>query len=105
MPFDDFFDLVRGGDEKNSRIWKKYLSRLADAVRNINTVIDSDVIISGFLAPYLSRQDLDFMKEKTTQTPFFNNREIDIVRGKFGEIAPAVGAALPFVKKVAAMSE
>ncbi len=105
MPFDDFFDLVRGGDKKNSRIWKKYLSRLADAVRNINTVIDSDVIISGFLAPYLFRQDLDFLKEKTTQTPFFNNREIDIVRGKFGEIAPAVGAALPFVKKVAAMSE
>ncbi|MDO4156937.1 MAG: ROK family transcriptional regulator [Oscillospiraceae bacterium] len=99
ISFDDFFRLVRSGDSKYSAIWDEYLSNLADAIRNINTVIDSDIIISGFLAPYLDTSDIDALKKKITSLPFFCDRNADIIIGQYGEIAPAVGAALPFVKK------
>lgn len=75
------------------------MSKLADAIRNVNTVIDSDVIISGFLAPYFTETDFTNLKQKVTSSPFFNDREINIILGQYGEIAPAIGAALPFVKK------
>ena len=99
ISFEEFFHLVRSGDAKYNYIWEEYLSKLADAIRNVNTVIDSDVIISGFMAPYFTEIDFTNLKQKVTFSPFFNDREINIILGQYGEIAPAIGAALPFVKK------
>lgn len=99
MSFDTFFQAVRRGDLKCKEVWTKYLSRLAGAVRNINTVVDSDVIISGFLAPYFTEEDIKELQDYITAAPFFAGREIRIIQGQYGEIAPSVGAALPFVKR------
>ena len=60
--------------------------------------MDSDVILSGFLVPYLTEADLEFLRQKVTELPFFAERNITILLGKHGEFAPAIGAALPFVK-------
>ena len=91
--------MVRSGDSKCREVWDEYLSKLADAVRNMNTVIDCDVIISGYLASYLDESDIKSLKQKITSLPFFCGRDVDIKLGQYGEIAPAVGAALPFVKR------
>ena len=40
-------------------IWQDYLKHLAFAMRNLNMIIDSPIIISGYLAPYLVQEDLD----------------------------------------------
>ena len=96
--FEDFFHSVRKNEPQSKAIWEEYLSKLADAVRNVNTVIDSDVILSGFLVPYFTEADLNFLKQKITALPFFAERDITILLGKHGEFAPAIGAALPFVK-------
>ena len=61
--------------------------------------MDSDVILSGFLVPYLTEADLEFLWQKVTELPFFAERNITILLGKHGEFAPAIGAALPFVKR------
>lgn len=95
----DFFRSVRSGDLKCREVWDEYLSNLAYAIRNMNTVIDCDVIISGYLAPYLDESDIKSLKQKITSLPFFCGRDVDIILGQYGEIAPAVGAALPFVKR------
>ena len=34
-------------------IWQDYLKHLAFAMRNLNMIIDSPIIISGYLAPCL----------------------------------------------------
>lgn len=99
LSFGDFFRLVRSGDSKCREVWDEYLSKLAGAVRNMNTVIDCDVIISGYLASYLDESDIKSLKQKITSLPFFCGRDVDIKLGQYGEIAPAVGAALPFVKR------
>lgn len=97
--FEEFFKAVRTGDMYSKEIWTKYLSKLADAMRNINTVIDSDVIISGFLAPYFTAEDIAELQRNIASNPFFADREINIILGQYGEAASAIGAALPFVKK------
>lgn len=99
VTFESFFKSVRTHGAGSAAIWKEYLSKLADAIRSINTVIDSDIIISGFLAPYFTQEDLTELKNNICSVPFFANREIRIIHGQYGETAPAVGAALPFVKK------
>ena len=96
--FESFFQSVRENEPKSKAIWEMYLSKLAAAIQNVNTVIDSDVILSGFLVPYLTEADLEFLKQKITEPPFFAERDITIQLGKHGEFAPAIGAALPFVK-------
>lgn len=98
--FESFFQSVRENEPKSKAIWEMYLSKLAAAIRNVNTVIDSDVILSGFLVPYLTEADLEFLKQKITEPPFFAERDITIQLGKHGEFAPAIGAALPFVKRI-----
>lgn len=99
LSFEAFFQSVRNGDAKCNTIWAAYLSKLADAIRNINTVIDSDVIISGFLAPYFTESDFTELQHNIAGVPFFADREINLILGQYGEVAPAIGVALPFVKK------
>ncbi|MFR7472644.1 MAG: ROK family transcriptional regulator [Ruminococcus sp.] len=98
--FKAFFASVRENEPQSKAIWEEYLSNLAAAIRNVNTVMDSDVILSGFLVPYLTEADLEFLKQKITEPPFFAERDITIQLGKHGEFAPAIGAALPFVKRI-----
>lgn len=97
--FEAFFQSVREHDPSSNAIWEAYLSKMAAAIRNVNTVMDSDVILSGFLVPYLTTEDLEFLKQKITSLPFFAERDIHIQLGKHGEFAPAIGAALPFVRR------
>ena len=97
--FAAFFQSVRTCEPSSNVIWNAYLSHLAAAIRNVNTVIDSDVILSGFLVPYFTEADLKFLKQKITALPFFAERDIKIQLGKHDEFAPAIGAALPFVKR------
>ena len=96
--FEVFFASVRENEPQSKVIWEEYLSKLADAIRNVNTVMDSDVILSGFLVPYFTEADLKFLEQKIAALPFFAERDITILLGKHGEFAPAIGAALPFVK-------
>lgn len=97
--FAAFFQSVRTCEPSSNAIWNAYLSHLAAAIWNVNTVIDSDVILSGFLVPYFTEADLKFLKQKITALPFFAERDIKIQLGKHDEFAPAIGAALPFVKR------
>lgn len=62
LPVKEFFPLLR---EKKSpqltQIWEDYLNYLAFAMKNLNMVIDAPVIISGYLAPYFTEEDIDFL--------------------------------------------
>ena len=59
MPVKEFFPLLR---EKKSpqiiQIWKDFLNHLAFAMKNLNLVIDAPIILSGYLAPYFTEEDI-----------------------------------------------
>ena len=67
-------------------IWQNYLKHLAFAMRNLNMIIDSPIIISGYLAPYLVPEDLNMLLHL-------------LLVGTHGQYTPAIGAALHYINR------
>ena len=100
IPAKEFFPLLR---EKKSpqiiQIWKDYLNHLAFAMKNLNLVIDSPIILSGYLAPYFTEEDIKYLAEHLhTAAPFILDKT-QILVGTNGQYTPAIGAALHYVEK------
>lgn len=100
MTIKEFFPLLR---EKRSpqliQIWEDYLKHLAFAMKNLNLVIDAPIIISGYLAPYFTEDDITYLLEHiNTGAPFTLNKD-QILVGTHGQYTPAIGAALYYVEK------
>lgn len=85
-----------------SSLWSDYLKHLAFAIRNLNIIIDGDIIISGYLAPFFREEDVSYLLEQiNASSPFPLDRE-QILIGKQGEYTPAVGGTLAFIDEFAA---
>ena len=94
----EFFSQLR---EKNSprlsQIWADSLNHLAFAMKNLNLVIDAPIILSGYLAPYFTEEDISYLLTRIqTASPFPLDRS-QILVGTHGQYTPAVGAALFYV--------
>ena len=64
MPVKEFFPLLR--EKKSPRLaehWEDYLNHLAFAMKNLNLIIDAPIIISGYLAPYFTEEDIEYLTE------------------------------------------
>ena len=100
MNIKDFFSLLH---EKKSpqltQIWKDYLNHLAFAMKNLNLIIDAPIIISGYLAPYFTEEDIAYLaKYINVSAPFALNKE-QIFVGTNGQYTPDIGAALFYVNQ------
>ncbi len=72
MPIKEFFNLLHQTHAPNlTQIWRDYLDHLAFAIRNLNLVIDSPVIISGYLAPYFQEADMHYLLSKINENSLF----------------------------------
>ena len=100
MAIKEFFPLLR---EKKSpqliQIWEDYLKHLAFAMKNLNLVIDAPIIISGYLAPYFTEDDTDYLLRQINSMTPFELKEEQILVGPHGQYTPAIGAALFYVKE------
>ena len=100
MPVKEFFPLLR--EKKSPRLaehWEDYLNHLAFAMKNLNLIIDAPIIISGYLAPYFTEEDINYLLEHiNTDAPFTLDRS-QILVGTHGQYTPAIGAALYYVEK------
>ena len=100
MAIKEFFPLLR---EKKSpqliQIWEDYLKHLAFAMKNLNLVIDAPIIISGYLAPYFTEDDTDYLLRQINSMTPFELKEEQILMGTHGQYTPAIGAALFYVKE------
>lgn len=100
MTIKEFFPLLR---EKKSpqliQIWEDYLKHLAFAMKNLNLVIDAPIIISGYLAPYFTEDDTDYLLRQINSMTPFKLKEEQILVGTHGQYTPAIGAALFYVKE------
>ena len=100
MKAEDFFPLFRKKrDERLVRLWEDYLDHLAFAVKNLNMIIDSPVILCGYLAPYFAQEDLDYVLDRINlSTPFPLSRD-KLIIGTHGQYTPAAGAALFYIEQ------
>ena len=100
MTIKEFFPLLR---EKKSpqliQIWEDYLKHLAFAMKNLNLVIDAPIIISGYLAPYFTEDDTDYLLRQINSMTPFELKEEQILVGTHGQYTPAIGAALFYVRE------
>lgn len=88
MPISDFFHSLReisrhtadtDTDEKKSsqisQIWEDYLNHLAFAMKNLNLIIDAPMILSGYLASFLTEEDTQYLlKQINAATPSTQKR-------------------------------
>ena len=98
MTIKEFFPLLR--EKKSSQliqVWEDYLNHLAFAMKNLNLIVDAPIIISGYLAPYFTDEDLSYLTEHINLTAPFKLDEGQILVGTNGQYTPAIGAALHFV--------
>ena len=100
MTIKEFFPHLR---EKKSphliQIWEDYLKHLAFAMKNLNLVIDAPIIISGYLAPYFTEDDTDYLLRQINSMTPFELKEEQILVGTHGQYTPAIGAALFYVEE------
>lgn len=98
MTIKEFFPLLR--EKKSSQliqVWEDYLNHLDFAMKNLNLIVDAPIIISGYLAPYFTDEDLSYLTEHINLTAPFKLDEGQILVGTNGQYTPAIGAALHFV--------
>lgn len=89
-----FFDLRNNPTPKIKEIWNNYLEHLAFAVRNLNLIIDSPVIISGYIAVFITDEDIDILLGFINKNAVFQVDKSKILLGTHGQYTQAVGAAL-----------
>lgn len=99
MTIKEFFPLLR--EQKKSpqltQIWEDYLNHLAFAMKNLNLIIDAPIIISGYLAPYFTEEDIQYLSEHINAATPFPLEKQHILVGTNGQYTPAIGAALFYV--------
>ena len=100
MNVKEFFPLLR--EKKSPRLaehWEDYLNHLAFAMKNLNLIIDAPIIISGYLAPYFTEEDITYLLEHINAGIPFTLDKDQILVGTHGQYTPAIGAALYYVEK------
>lgn len=96
----DFFPLLR--EKKSPRltqIWEDYLNHLAFAMKNLNMIIDAPIIISGYLAPYFTEEEIDCLLKRINSISPFTLEKNHILVGVHGQYTPVIGAALFYVEQ------
>ena len=100
LPVKEFFSLLR---EKKSpqltQLWEDYLNHLAFAMKNLNLIIDAPIIISGYLAPYFTEEDTDYLLSRINSASPFALSKNQILVGTHGQYTPAIGAALFYIEQ------
>lgn len=92
-----FFQRLRDGHEKECSIWQDYLKNLGFAIRNINMIFDSHILLTGYLAPKITPEDVIVLSDIVAQLSPFPLPEDFIQVSHYGQMAPAVGAALFYI--------
>lgn len=73
------------------------MNHLAFAMKNLNLVIDAPMIISGYLAPYFTEEDIDYLQERINACSPFALDKKQILVGVHGQYTPAIGVSLYYI--------
>lgn len=94
-----FMEAVHEEKEQESARWDAYLDHLASALKDVHMILDSEIILGGHMAPYLTDGDLALLFEKIKErTPFPEDQNF-LRAGRQKTAAIARGAALPFIRE------
>jgi N-acetylglucosamine repressor len=89
-----FFQKLHSGDTACRAHWDTYLRNLAFAMNNIHMVVDIEFILSGFLASYLTEEDLEDLYRYIAEFSAFPIAHDFLRISRCGPFPAARGAAL-----------
>ena len=92
-----FFRELRRGNSAFADIWEDYLDHLAFALCNLNVILDCRIIISGYLAPYITGEDVVQLTKRIQDSSPYSLPDDFIFLSTHGQLAPPVGAALSYI--------
>lgn len=94
----DFFFKLRKGIASYEKRWNKYLNYLAMAIDNFHMIINSNVILAGTLAKYLTDDDIELLHLIIQSKSAFPTTERYISISNYSNLPACMGAALPLVQ-------
>ena len=96
---DDFFSLLRRGDERIKAVWDTYLDDMALAVHNIRMFYDSEIILGGYVGSYIE-EFIDELYRKVDALDVFGHYAREYVLPcKYKNEATAAGCAMQMLER------
>lgn len=95
----EFFRQVRSGNQELNVVWSEYLDMLAIAINNIRMLFDCDVMVGGYVGPFLN-EDLGELRRRVAARSTFETDGGYIRPSVNGLSAAAQGAALQYIWKI-----
>ncbi len=95
---EDFFARLQEGEPVHKARWDEYLDYLAVAVSNLRMAFDCDIVLGGYVGPFLAAD----MGELGRRVRAYNKFESDsayLKACRYPQEAAAVGGALAFVEE------
>lgn len=96
---EEFFTALRRNSAPHSARWIEYLGWLALAINNLHMVQDSAVVLGGYIAPYLTEEDLSKLFAFIQLRSAFPESESFLRLGVQENDVVAIGAAIPFIRE------
>lgn len=96
---DDFFQHLRQGETPYIQRWEHFLTHLATSINLLHLIHDTDYILGGYLAPYLTDSDLAFLHNKISHMTAFQESPDFLLISKMPKHNITIGAALPYVQE------
>lgn len=94
---DQFFRMLRQGDETCQKVWDKYLDDVARTVHNLKMILDIPIIVGGYVGAYMGDY-IEDLRGRVEKMSFFGEKSDFVTVGVSKEEPIALGAALHFVK-------
>lgn len=96
---EDFFEALAAGDPDKQARWQYMLDRLAQLIAMLHLVYDTDFVIGGYLAAYITEKDLQHLYDKIREETPFEEEDDFLSLAKMPKHNITLGAALPFIRK------
>ncbi len=93
-----FFDKVRNGDPAYAQRWNRYLKDLARAIHVVYLAYDSICVLGGYLAAWLTEEDIEKIYEELETLSLFPEKHDFIRISRQPKHSITIGAALPYIR-------
>lgn len=96
---EDFFGHLHQNEADYTLRWNKFLIYLARSINTLHLVYDTDFILGGYIAPFLTDTDLDFIHRHIAEmTPLPEDADFILI-SKMPKHNISIGAALPYIQE------
>lgn len=96
ITLDEFFSRLQGGDPQAAVVWEEYRDHLTDALANLRTNFDCDIVLGGALSPYLEGLLPEICWELGEKN-LFDGDSFFLRLDHFGPHSACAGTALRFI--------